>query len=116
MLWFIRGTRLHECCCGDGPEGSRGHGRDTNVRLLWQAIVPVGPGGDDGDEGADGSRIGGVGGVGADSAELAELKISLREAQPVGTIIERVKTMDQAKAVLTFVEAAADKVRRWLHL
>ena len=75
--------------------------------------MPVGSGGDDGDEAADGSRIGGVG---ADSAELAELKVSLREAQPVGTIIERVKTMDQAKAVLTFVEAAADKVRRWFYL
>ena len=104
MRYVWGGGSVH-CCCGR-----------RSCLLLWQAIVPVGSGGDDGDEAADGSRIGGVGGVGADSAELAELKISLREAQPVGTIIERVKTMDQAKAVLTFVEAAADKVRRWFYL
>ena len=37
------------------------------------------------------------------------LKTSLKDTQPVGTIVERVRSLDQAKAVLTFVEAAADK-------
>ena len=47
-----------------------------------------------------------------DSAELRELKASLKETQPVGTIISRVATIDQAKAVLTFVEAAGEKSLR----
>ena len=44
--------------------------------------------------------------------ELRELKASLKETQPVGTIVDLVKSVDQAKAVLTFVEAAADKALR----
>jgi len=44
-----------------------------------------------------------------DSPELMELKASLRETQPIGTIVQRVLSVDQAKALLTFVEAAADK-------
>ena len=38
--------------------------------------------------------------------------MSLRETQPVGSIVDKVRTVDQAKAVLTFVEAAADKTLR----
>merc|ERR1712185_648402 len=47
-----------------------------------------------------------------DSRELRELKTSLRDTQPVGSIVSKVATVDQAKAVLTFVEAAADKSLR----
>ena len=49
---------------------------------------------------------------GPSGRELRELKASLKETQPVGTIVDLVKSLDQAKAVLTFVEAAADKSRR----
>lgn len=47
-----------------------------------------------------------------DSPELKELKDSLQDTQPVGSIISKVRTLDQAKAVLTFVEAAAQKTLR----
>ena len=47
-----------------------------------------------------------------DSRELRELKASLRDTQPVGSIVSKVATIDQAKAVLTFVEAAAEKSLR----
>jgi len=47
-----------------------------------------------------------------ESAELRELKASLKDTQPIGAIIQTVKTVDQAKALLTFVEAAADKSLR----
>ncbi|EOD28649.1 hypothetical protein EMIHUDRAFT_314847 [Emiliania huxleyi CCMP1516] len=46
------------------------------------------------------------------SKGLRELKRSLRETQPVGSIVQTVRTVDQAKALLTFVEAAADKSLR----
>ena len=49
---------------------------------------------------------------GPSGRELRELKASLKDTQPVGTIVDLVKSLDQAKAVLTFVEAAADKSLR----
>ena len=53
---------------------------------------------------ANGARV--------DSPELKSLKASLRETQPVGSIVSKVASLDQAKAVLTFVEAAAEKSLR----
>ena len=50
--------------------------------------------------------------TGAETAtekELKELKESLKEHQPIGPIIQLAKTLDQAKAILTFIEAASDK-------
>merc|ERR1712185_482257 len=47
-----------------------------------------------------------------DSRELRELKASLRETQPAGSIVSKGATVDQAKAVLSFVEAAAEKSLR----
>ncbi|KAI9099827.1 GNAT acetyltransferase 2-domain-containing protein [Phlyctochytrium arcticum] len=44
--------------------------------------------------------------------ELAELKTSLQDTQPVGSIIAAAKTIDQAKALLTFIDAIADKSLR----
>ncbi|RKP21486.1 ribosome biogenesis ATPase [Rozella allomycis CSF55] len=44
--------------------------------------------------------------------ELIELKESLKETQPVGSLVELAKTIDQAKALLVFVEAIADKSLR----
>ena len=54
----------------------------------------------------------GVGGAVRESRDLRELKASLRETQPVGSIVSKVATLDQAKAVLTFVEAAGEKSLR----
>lgn len=44
--------------------------------------------------------------------ELAELKESLKDTQPVGSLVNCAKTTDQAKAILTFIEAIADKTLR----
>ncbi|KAG8732336.1 hypothetical protein FRC11_014330 [Ceratobasidium sp. 423] len=41
--------------------------------------------------------------------ELAELKESLADTKPIGELIKLAKTTDQAKALLTFVEAIAEK-------
>ncbi|XP_067850129.1 RNA cytidine acetyltransferase [Heptranchias perlo] len=44
--------------------------------------------------------------------ELKELKESLHDTQPVGVLIDGCKTLDQAKAVLKFVEAISEKTLR----
>ncbi|KAI5846932.1 GNAT acetyltransferase 2-domain-containing protein [Tricharina praecox] len=44
--------------------------------------------------------------------ELQELKESLADVQPSGSLVEITKTVDQAKAVMTFVDAIADKSLR----
>ncbi|KAF2118100.1 GNAT acetyltransferase 2-domain-containing protein [Lophiotrema nucula] len=41
--------------------------------------------------------------------ELGEIKESLADSPPVGDLIKLAKTVDQAKALLTFVEAIAEK-------
>lgn len=65
------------------------------------------------DDDADRDAAGrGYGGDTGESAELKQLKASLRETKPIGDIVQTVKTVDQAKALLTFVEAAADKSLR----
>lgn len=45
----------------------------------------------------------------AEEVELNELKNSLRETQPVGSIITLCKTLDQAQAVLKFIDAISEK-------
>lgn len=45
-------------------------------------------------------------------AELALLKESLAEVQPAGALVEITKTVDQAKAVMTFIDAIAEKTLR----
>ncbi|CEG39118.1 n-acetyltransferase 10 [Plasmopara halstedii] len=47
-----------------------------------------------------------------DELELRELQISLRETQPVGALVEQARTLDQAKAILAFVEAVSEKTLR----
>uniref|UniRef100_K3XCC4 RNA cytidine acetyltransferase n=1 Tax=Globisporangium ultimum (strain ATCC 200006 / CBS 805.95 / DAOM BR144) TaxID=431595 RepID=K3XCC4_GLOUD len=47
-----------------------------------------------------------------DQLELKELKESLRETQPVGALVDQARTLDQAKAILTFVEAISEKTLR----
>lgn len=42
-------------------------------------------------------------------AELAELRSSLEETKPVGDLVKLARTIDQAKAILTFVDAIAEK-------
>ncbi|KAJ3391783.1 N-acetyltransferase 10 [Entophlyctis sp. JEL0112] len=44
--------------------------------------------------------------------ELAELKASLEDSQPLSSLISTAKTLDQARAVLTFTEAIAEKTLR----
>jgi N-acetyltransferase 10 len=43
---------------------------------------------------------------------LRSLKESLAETQPIGTVLTAAKTLDQARALLTFAEAIADKTLR----
>ncbi|CAL8261192.1 unnamed protein product [Merluccius merluccius] len=44
--------------------------------------------------------------------ELKDLKESLQDTQPVGVLVDTCKTMDQAKAVLKFIEAISEKTLR----
>jgi N-acetyltransferase 10 len=44
--------------------------------------------------------------------ELQDLKESMKDTQPVGSLVNCAKTLDQAKSVLTFVEAIAEKTLR----
>lgn len=43
------------------------------------------------------------------SEELVVLRDSMRETEPIGALLEASRTADQAKAVLCFIEAIADK-------
>lgn len=47
-----------------------------------------------------------------EQAELKALKLSLADTQPVGALVSCAKTVDQAKAILTFVESIAEKTMR----
>ena len=44
--------------------------------------------------------------------ELEEIKLSLEDTQPVGSLVKLAKTVDQAKALLTFIDAIAEKTLR----
>ncbi|XP_012580639.1 PREDICTED: N-acetyltransferase 10 [Condylura cristata] len=44
--------------------------------------------------------------------ELKELKESLQDTQPVGVLVDCCKTLDQAKAVLKFIEGISEKTLR----
>ncbi|OLL25473.1 RNA cytidine acetyltransferase [Neolecta irregularis DAH-3] len=44
--------------------------------------------------------------------ELNELKSSLADTQPIGSLVSAAKTVDQAKALLTFVDAIVEKTLR----
>jgi N-acetyltransferase 10 len=44
--------------------------------------------------------------------ELEDMKESLQDTQPVGSLVTLAKTVDQAKALLTFVDAIAEKTLR----
>ncbi|XP_072475293.1 RNA cytidine acetyltransferase isoform X2 [Notamacropus eugenii] len=44
--------------------------------------------------------------------ELRELKESLQDTQPVGVLVDCCKTLDQAKAVLKFIEGISEKTLR----
>jgi len=47
-----------------------------------------------------------------DSEDLADLKRSLQETEPAGPLVSCCKTLDQAKAVVTFLDAASEKTLR----
>ena len=44
--------------------------------------------------------------------ELKDLKVSLRDTEPIGAIIDKARTLDQAKAVLTFYDSISEKSLR----
>lgn len=48
----------------------------------------------------------------AEEIELKELKESLADTEPVGSLVKCTRTIDQAKAVLTFIEAISEKSLR----
>lgn len=48
----------------------------------------------------------------ATKKELKQIKESLAESQPVGSLVNLARTVDQAKALLTFVDAIAEKTLR----
>ncbi|KAL0078647.1 GNAT acetyltransferase 2-domain-containing protein [Phycomyces blakesleeanus] len=48
----------------------------------------------------------------AEAIELEGLKESLADTEPVGSLVKCTKTVDQAKAVLTFIDAIAEKSLR----
>ncbi|KAM7086010.1 RNA cytidine acetyltransferase isoform 2-T2 [Molossus nigricans] len=50
--------------------------------------------------------------LGPSDLELKELKESLQDTQPVGVLVDRCKTLDQAKAVLKFIEGISEKTLR----
>ena len=49
---------------------------------------------------------------GAGGAELRELRTTLAETQPAGALLECCRSLDQAKAVVTFLDAASEKTLR----
>lgn len=50
--------------------------------------------------------------VSAQEKELKSLQVDLRETQPVGALVECARTLDQAKAVLNFLDAISEKTLR----
>lgn len=48
----------------------------------------------------------------ATNAELKDLTESLREVQPAGSLVSRCRTLDQARAVVSFLDAASEKTLR----
>ena len=48
-------------------------------------------------------------GKGKEASELKDLKDSLADTKPVGDLVKLAKTVDQAQAILTFVDAIAEK-------
>lgn len=44
--------------------------------------------------------------------QLEELRENLKDTQPVGVLVNCCKTLDQAKALLKFVEAISEKTLR----
>ncbi|XP_063802155.1 RNA cytidine acetyltransferase [Pseudophryne corroboree] len=47
-----------------------------------------------------------------DEQELQDVKLSLQDTQPVGVLVENCKTLDQAKALLKFIESVSEKTLR----
>jgi N-acetyltransferase 10 len=48
----------------------------------------------------------------AANAELKDLTESLRDVQPAGALVSRCRTLDQARAVVSFLDAASEKTLR----
>ncbi|KAH6615638.1 GNAT acetyltransferase 2-domain-containing protein [Chaetomium sp. MPI-SDFR-AT-0129] len=48
----------------------------------------------------------------ASALELEKMKDSLQDTQPIGSLVKLARTTDQAKALLTFVDAIAEKTLR----
>eukprot|EP00042_Codosiga_hollandica_P057693 m.857527 g.857527 ORF g.857527 m.857527 type:complete len:910 (+) comp59649_c0_seq10:395-3124(+) len=48
----------------------------------------------------------------AEETYLKETKLALQDTQPIGSLVAKTRTSDQAKALLTFVEAISEKTLR----
>lgn len=48
----------------------------------------------------------------AAQAELQDLITSMKDVQPAGSLVAATRTLDQARAVLTFIDAISDKSLR----
>ena len=77
------------------------------------AAAARGGGGSDGG-GSDGGEIKDLNSAAAAAAssELASLKSSLADTQPAGSLISKCVTVDQARCLLTFIEALSEKTLR----
>jgi len=74
-----------------------------------------GVGEDDDDEGSvvdDGNHGGVVTSKTEEDVQLEQLKQTLQDTPHVGKLVELTKTLDQARAVLTFLEACADRDKK----
>ena len=56
--------------------------------------------------------VGGDVEAGAEAEDLTDLKRSLADTEPAGPLVSACKTLDQAKAVVTFLDAASEKTLR----
>ncbi|OAA54167.1 nucleolar ATPase [Niveomyces insectorum RCEF 264] len=74
-----------------------------------KGVQPLPPPEDDDDEDGGGDGDGNRGKASANQKELDALKDSLRDTPPVGALIPLARTLDQAQALLTFVDAIAEK-------
>jgi N-acetyltransferase 10 len=60
----------------------------------------------------EGARQGLLDGAAPARRELAELAASLADTQPAGALVARCRTLDQARGVVTFLDAASEKTLR----
>jgi len=83
-----------------------------HIKSLPQPATDDGNDGNDGKRGRGGSTAVVRGGRSAEALELQELTETLSDTQPIGSLVAQCKTLDQARAVVTFLDAASEKTLR----